>query len=450
MANWYESANGKDVTVYESASLAQKRDAKLSGRRQYQGEEITIKGKFRKTYWVQIHNFPSCNKSSYCEKGQLKQVPRQIGLDFKHPRADFKWIISEDLMDKFKKSKPQQHVDSEHYESRQHLTWYLRAYPNGLDEHRQGDFRLFLNLDSGLERGQSVLACCYLACKQNNLNTFLASHCCLTKHMMTENGSIECKSDSGWPEGTLSLSEVSKSHSFTVSGYISRVTFYCALRILRICDFDDKILYQYPLKFDDFDRRDKMEWSISRSLTRTLRKQKNKVFFPPLYSTSTMSPMFYLSVYRDDSGLSVFVNLMTLPIGVQYIDIKAKAHFVPIKGRKRIETKKEMRYDWRPLEKMELCDKNGASHQKRSASRLCVGVCDSIEWVNLTKTDESLDIEVKVSILKMYDKKKEEVAFRTRSDYVRTIKENDEYKVNVDDYGGMFRIHLLSYPFLMS
>ena len=423
--NRYKTVNGKAVTVYESKSLKRARDEKLSGNTEYPGEEIPIKRLFGwYSYVIEIHDFPRNNDRSYCDRKQLVQKPTGTELDFKEPRADFKWKISEDLMDKFEECEPQQHVDSEFYKSRQQLTWYLRAYPNGLDEHRNGDFRLFLNLTSGLKRGQSVLVSCYLGCKQNNLNTFIASHCWLTKYMMTENGSIECKSDSGWPEGTLSLSEVSKSHSFTVSRktnkpsiikpIISRVTFYCTLRILRICDFDGGMLYEYPLKLGDFDRRDKMEWSISQTLARKLRKQKDKVFLPPLCSTSSMNPMFYLSVYRDDSGLSVFVNLLTLPIGVQYIDIEAEAHFVPL-GKKRIETKKEMRYDWRPLEKLEHCDKNGASHQKRSASRLCVGVCDSRQWASSTKTiDESLDIEVKVTILKMYDENKEEVAFPTR------------------------------------
>ena len=338
-------------------------------------------------------------------------------------------------MGNFKNCSPQIPSDSKQFNvgSREDLKWYLRAYPNGLDELHNGDFRLFLNLASGLKRGQSVLVCCYLGCKQNNLNTFIAAHCCLTKYMMTENGSIECKSENGWPEGTLSLSKVLKNHSFSFSKLphrptISRVTFYCALRVLRICDYSGGILYEYPLNLGDFDRHDKVEWNISQSLARKLQNKKFRVFFPPL-SSVTMNSMFYLSVYRQDEGLSVFVNIFTLPIGVQYIDIAAVAHFVPL-GKWCVADKMGMHYDLL---------------QQRGASCIRIDVCNAKEWAPLAKTvDESLRIEVKITIMKMYDANMKEVAIPKTSDYVLTLKANDEYKGNGDYSHSTFCIQSLT------
>ena len=361
--------------------------------------------------------------------------PGRVG-DFEEPHADYIWDISQDLMEKFKNCSPRRYFDSKPFSvgSREDLKWYLRAYPNGLDENDEGDFRLFLNLASGLKRGQSVLVCCYLGCKhvnQPNLSTFIASHCWLTKYMMTENRSIVCKSDDGWDKWTLCLSQVLKSHSYS---------FFCALRILRICDVRGGISYEYPLNLGDFDRRDKMEWNISPSLTHKILgmtttndlddlMEQRQMYFPPL-SSVMMNSMFYLSVYteRDDSGLSLFVNMFTLPIGVQYADIAAVAYFVPL-GKWCVADQMGMHYDLR---------------RERGTSCIRIDVCNAEEWSSVKKIiDNQLNVEVTVTIMKMYDANMKEVVIPKTSDYVLTLKANQEYKENGDYSHGMFCIQSL-------
>ena len=68
----------------------------------------------------------------------------------KTQEPDFVWNIPPILYQKFMRAPPGKSFESSRFVSGQNLEWYLRVYPNGVNEKDKGDCALFLKLSSNL------------------------------------------------------------------------------------------------------------------------------------------------------------------------------------------------------------------------------------------------------------------------------------------------------------
>ena len=136
------------------------------------------------------------------------------------------------------------------------LNWQIDFYPNGNKEYNLGSFMVYLKLLSFRKSWKEIIVCRRISCPEAaSSSTSIVSY--------TQNKS------NGWDQNTLKLSEL-------IELQPKKILFDINIRILKIIDIDNKIIFQDDQigvsdssKITD-DENNTFQWKINRDLLMTM------------------------------------------------------------------------------------------------------------------------------------------------------------------------------------
>eukprot|EP01084_Bolivina_argentea_P242131 406296_1 len=206
------------------------------------------------------------------------------------------WKISE--VNKFKSLENGRYITSKTFKSEKNLNWKLLCYPNGDNKESIGNCQLYLYLSHMPKQYKTVIVYRYIHCEQTG------SSC---QSIQSYDKAV------GWSfisSQFILLSELVSSRN---------ISFECGIRILRIFDKSNFIIYQYPLLLSDIFQKQQIRWHINKQLMSKFKAAHwGQCFLCPVNDlfSITCFPSGYPLSNRDRGTVGIELQLCSFPIGV--------------------------------------------------------------------------------------------------------------------------------------
>eukprot|EP01084_Bolivina_argentea_P085184 153955_1 len=217
-----------------------------------------------------------------------------------------RWRIPKDHIDKLKDLSNKSHIESDHFETNKNdmkATWYLRCYPKGYNNTYVGRCQIFLYLSSLSNAYKNIRVYYYIKYINNNASV----------------------------EDSKTFSKVGDESSIlpfpllSDLQYTNPMVFEIGIRVLKIIDKNNNIIYGLSLPLSSIKPTTKIKWHLSNKLINTFQNSScgkciSSMLFPNTNNMFTVR--CYPNGISEEGQFTVYLRVIVFPNGIHSMKIK--------------------------------------------------------------------------------------------------------------------------------